>query len=87
MIRIRPSSVYGGYGLVVVITEALCKVALVSNFGTSNQASIDPQQYPTREYCHSLIIVNQKNFFSNLIQNMIYKLIVQTFVPKTSKFV
>ena len=45
------------------------------------------QQYPTTEYCHSLIIRNWKTFFSSLIQNLIYKLIVQTLIPKTSKFV
>ena len=45
------------------------------------------QQYPATVYYHSLIIVNQKKFYSSLIQNMIYKLIFQTLVPKTSKFV
>ena len=45
------------------------------------------QQYPTTVECHSLIIVNLKTFCSSLIQNIIYKLIVQTIVLKTSKFV
>ena len=36
---------------------------------------------PLANYCKS------EDIFSSLIQNMIYKLIVQTFVAKTSKFV
>ena len=45
------------------------------------------QQDPTTEHCQSLINVNQKKLCSSLIQIMIYKLILQTLTPKTSKFV
>ena len=47
----------------------------------------DTQQFPATEYYHSIIIVDQKKVYSSLIQNMIYKFIVQTYVLKTSKFV
>ena len=76
-----------GYCRILHLTIGYYILLQVTTGHSQSSATIITQQYPTTEYCHLLIIVNQKTFFSSLIQNMIYKLIVQTFVPKTSKFV